>query len=68
LHESLKKCLSAQKLPVFRLLLLAALCACKPTADVERTLASIAVLEGPSCGDNGALTALLVGGIGTTIS
>ena len=55
-------------MPVFSLLLLAPLCACRPTADAEPAPVSIPVLEAPSCGENGALTGSLVGGIDTTIS
>ena len=55
-------------MPVFGLLLLAPLGACKPTPDATPTPVSVPVLEAPSCGENGTLTGSIVGGIETTVS
>jgi hypothetical protein len=70
LHEFLKKRFSAQKIPVFGLLLLAPLGACEPAADAELLPTPVAKTapEKLSCGENGALQGSLIGGIEAAIS
>ncbi len=70
MHQFPKKRSSAQKIPVFGLLLLAPLGACESAADAELLPTPVAkiVPEKLSCGENGALQGALIGGIETAVS
>jgi hypothetical protein len=70
LHQFLKNCLSAQKIPLFGLLLLAPLGACEPPAKAEPISETVAApaLADLSCGAKGALAGSLIGGIEAAIN
>ena len=70
LHQFSKNRLSAQKMPLFGLLLLAQLGACEPPANAEPTSETVAApaLENLSCGAKGALEGSLIGGIEAAIN
>jgi uncharacterized membrane protein (UPF0127 family) len=66
LHQSEKKSVSAQKLPLLGLLLCSALGACEPSA--VKQPAPPPVLGDSGCGENGALQTALFGALETTVN